>query len=153
MAQVRVHAEALAGTQITEMAEADRTALSILNEARPLDVRLLDSDGAPHLYIESRREGHALTMEVQNVSTWPMRLRRDHPRDDAGQPLLDSAQHPVTESALILELTAQVQVARPGDPLPEQQLLKTGAAASALVTPPAGWPGGSTAVTGRCRAG
>ncbi|MEO1313154.1 MAG: LamG domain-containing protein, partial [Pseudomonadota bacterium] len=79
VARVRVHSTALSAVELNQMLAADRSPLSQLNESLPLNVRLLDTDGTPSLYIEDHPGGHALTLEVQNVSSYPLKLSHRNP--------------------------------------------------------------------------
>lgn len=74
MTNVRVFDRALFEDTLQQLIAADRTPLGLLNETEPLNIRLLGKDGTPSIFIEDHKDGHALTLEVQNVSSTVVQL-------------------------------------------------------------------------------
>jgi len=74
MQRPRVAASAMSDWELQSQFTADITPVARFNEVIPLNVRLYDQSGDPHLAITDDPAGDDLTLEIQNVSTWPVFL-------------------------------------------------------------------------------
>lgn len=69
IAKLRIHKKALSASSIRTMMETDRTPFAVYENENPLNLRLLDGQGDPTIYIQNDGSGRPLRMELQNVST------------------------------------------------------------------------------------